>query len=344
LDLELHTTIDSIAADWEALADRTGASPFDRPGWIAAWWSAFGSGELDMLAVRDGGELQAVLPLVRRAKGLYLPTNAHTPSFGPAGTPEAIAFAYDAAFELRRPYLRARFVASAAPIVESAADHGYSVADRVLQRSPYVPLEGYRLHARANKRLRRLTRHGAVDFQVHDGADGLNGTLRQALDLEGSGWKTSRGTAIVSEAATLRFYTDVATWAAARGMLRLIFLLVDGRAVAAEFVLVDGNRTYDVKGGYDPGYRTFSPGLVLQAMMIEWARDEGYAIHELLGDAEPWKLEWTHQVRPRYDVVAIGGGLGGRIACGALARALPLARSAGRTIARRRSRQARAGR
>jgi len=64
----------------------------------------------------------------------------------------------------------------------------------------------------------------------------------------GAGWKTSLGTAIGSEPSTLRFYTQVAGWAAARGMLRPIFLLVDGRAVAAEFVLTDGRATY-VKGG-----------------------------------------------------------------------------------------------
>ena len=260
MDVELHTSIEGITAEWEALADRVGSTPFDRPGWIAAWWNAFGSGELEVVAVREGGQLQAVLPLVRRAAGLYLPTNGHTPSFGPAGTPEAVAAAYDAAFAARRPYLRARFVASAGPILQSATRHRYAASERVLQRSPYVPLADYRPRAKVHKRLRRLERHAAVDFEVHDGSSGLNGTLQRALDLEGSGWKTSLGTSIVSELSTRHFYTQVAAWAAARGMLRLIFLVVDGRAVAAEFVLTDGRATYDVKGGYDPAYRKFSPG------------------------------------------------------------------------------------
>ncbi len=342
LEVELHPTIESIVDDWEALANRTRASPFDRPGWIAAWWHAFGTGDLEVIAVRDGGELAAVLPIVRHAGGLCLPTNAHTPSFAPIGSSVAIARAWDAAFATRRPYLRARFLAATDPLRESAHRHGYSVVERIVQQSPYVPLEGFAMPKKTRARIGRLHRHGTLELDVSDGSDDLDGTLRQAFELEGSGWKTELGTAIVSDAATLRFYKDVAMWAAPRGMLRLAFLRLDGRAIAADFVLLDDGRTYDVKGGYDPAYRKLSPGLVLQGLLIEWARDQGCRTHELLGDADQWKLEWTDQLRPRFEVVAVGGGRAGRIACGALARALPLARTACRSINRRRAGRARA--
>jgi CelD/BcsL family acetyltransferase involved in cellulose biosynthesis len=340
--VEQHSTIESVAQDWEALADREGASPFDRPGWIAAWWNAFGTGDLEVLAVRDGGELAAALPIIRYAGGLSLPTNAHTPSFAPAGSTEAIATAWDAAFETRRPYLRARFLAAPDPLRESAERHGYSVVERIVERSPYVRLDSFVVPDRMRTRIKRLRRRGTLELEVSDGSDDLEGRLREAFELEGSGWKNELGTAIVSDAATLQFYEDVAVWAAARGMLRLAFLRLDGRAIAADVVLLDGSRTYDLKGGYDPAYRKLSPGLVLQGLLIEWAREQGCSTHELLGDADQWKLEWTDQVRPRFEVVAIGGGLGGRIACGALARALPLARSAGRSITRRRAARVRA--
>ena len=334
MNVELHATIDPIAAEWEALADRTESSPFDGPGWIAAWWNAFGTGNLEVLAVRDGGELAAVLPLVRRAGGLYLPTNTHTPSFAPVGTPEGIATAYDAAFATRPAYFRARFAAHGCTHSRQCPRsrlHGDRARPEQLRRtSPSRPMR----RVQGPRAPRRLLRHADVELEVHDCADDLNDALRRVIDLEGSGWKTSLGTAIASEEATLRVYTDIAVWAAARGMLRLAFLRVDGSAVAADFVLVKGRSTYDLKGGYDPAYRTFSPGLVLQGLLIEWARDQGYATHELLGAADQWKLEWTQQMRPRYDVVAIGGGFGGRIACSVLTQALPIVRTAGSGINR----------
>src|SRR5690242_18622480 len=74
---------DGLAVEWEALADRCGASPFARPDWIGAWSRAFAPGALEVRVVRRGGRLAGVLPLVRRGHGMAAPTNAHTPYFGP---------------------------------------------------------------------------------------------------------------------------------------------------------------------------------------------------------------------------------------------------------------------
>lgn len=341
MSVERHSSIDALAEEWDALAERTGATPFDYPGWIAAWWAAFGAGRLEVVAVREGGELTAVLPLVRRTRGVRLPTNGHSPSFAPIGSEDGIAEACDAVFAPRPVYVWARFVTSAAPLRSSAKRHGYATVERVAQRSPYVRLEGFSLGDRAQARIRRLGRRGHVELDVVDGADGLAEPLRRAFELEASGWKSALRTAIASDPRTVRFYTEIAAWAAKRGMLRLVFLRLDGRPIAADIVLLHGGRTYDLKGGYDPEFARYSPGLVLQAMLIEWAAAHGCATHELLGDAEQWKLEWTDLVRPRFELVALGGGIGARIALGALARAVPAARLAGRQIMRRRAIRAR---
>src|SRR6266566_178563 len=71
-----------VESEWEELADATCASPFRRPGWIAAWWHAFGEGRLELATVRFGGRLTVVLPLRRRLGALTSPSNWHTPDFG----------------------------------------------------------------------------------------------------------------------------------------------------------------------------------------------------------------------------------------------------------------------
>jgi hypothetical protein len=73
---------DQIAEPWDALADRVGAAPFLRAGWIAAWWRAFGQGRLEIITASRGGTLRAVLPLIRHRLTTSSPTNWHTPRFG----------------------------------------------------------------------------------------------------------------------------------------------------------------------------------------------------------------------------------------------------------------------
>ncbi|MDX6644421.1 MAG: hypothetical protein QOK40_148, partial [Miltoncostaeaceae bacterium] len=80
--VERHTDIAEIAPEWDELADRARAAPFLRPGWVAAWVDAFG-GTPTLLAVRERGELKAVLPLVRGRALVELPANGHTPLAGP---------------------------------------------------------------------------------------------------------------------------------------------------------------------------------------------------------------------------------------------------------------------
>ena len=57
----------ATAADWRALWERApGATPFQHPAWLAAWWEAFAPGELATIAVRsDDGRLVGLAPFYR---------------------------------------------------------------------------------------------------------------------------------------------------------------------------------------------------------------------------------------------------------------------------------------
>jgi CelD/BcsL family acetyltransferase involved in cellulose biosynthesis len=167
-----------------------------------------------------------------------------------------------------------------------------------------------------------------VELDVRDGATGLDDDLRLAFELEGSGWKTENGTAIVSRPETLRFYEDLARWAARRGLLRLFFLRVDGRPIAVEIVLVAGRRSFDLKGGYDPEFRKYAPGRVMRDLLLAWAEQNGIETHEFLGEPEAWKLERSHGLWTRYELVAVKGRLRGRAARAALVHGRPLVRRA----------------
>jgi CelD/BcsL family acetyltransferase involved in cellulose biosynthesis len=311
--VDVIDAIAPLAAEWDALANRAGAPPFLRPGWFAAWWAAFGTGELRVLTARRDGRLAGVLPVRRRGGVLASPTNAHTPGFG------AVAEDVDAVRELgsalfaerpRRVQLDYVDVADGAlPVLQGAATGGrHRVLRTTVQRSPYLTLVpgedvdrrlGGKVAGNLRRLLRRLRERGEVEVDVSDGRARLGELLDEGFRLEASGWKTERGTAINASPVTRRFYDDLGRWAATTGLLRLCFLRLDGRALAFAFTLHDGAAHYVIKGGYDPAERRFAPGKQLTRALVARAAADGLERFEFLGAEESWKLEWTDQVHER---------------------------------------------
>jgi CelD/BcsL family acetyltransferase involved in cellulose biosynthesis len=327
--------------EWDDLADRTEASPFHRPGWMRAWWEAFGHGEPVVLTVRRDSRLVALLPMVRRLGALQSPTNWHTPLFGPLCVDsDAAAALADRLRDERAPQVRLTFVDPADPGLlawqAAAAAAGRRTMVRTLQRSPFVATDGDKqayqaslgrsLRGDVRRRRRRLEETGRVAFEVVNGRRNLPSLLEEGFAIEGSGWKTERGTAINSRPETLRFYTEIARWAADRGWLRLTFIRVDGRPIAFQFGLEESGRYHLVKLGYDPAWQQFSPGKLVQHHMVERAFDLGLRSYEFLGAEAQYKMEWAQGVRERRSVQAFDRTPAGLAAYASYAYGRPLAK------------------
>ena len=303
-----------IAPEWDELAERVGAPPWLRPGWMEAWWRAFGRGLDEVVAIRRAGELSAIVPLARRGGALHSLSNWHSPSFGLlAADDDARTALADALFARDARSVRLAFLpddaAGLGACLDAAVGRGYPVILRTLERSPFLPIDGEwaayersldpRLRQDLRRRRRRLEEQGDVTVEVLDGAERLDVLLEEGFRVEAAGWKGERRTAIASSPATRTFYTTVACWAAERGWLRLCFLRLDGRGIAFNYSLEHGSRHYLLKTGFDAAYEKYAPGKLLLREMLERAFALGLASYEFLGDDAPWKLEWTGTVRER---------------------------------------------
>jgi CelD/BcsL family acetyltransferase involved in cellulose biosynthesis len=274
--IDVYDAVGPLVAEWNALAERAAAPPFAHAGWFSVWWEAFGVGAPVIVGVRRGGRLVGVLALRRRGGILASAANAHTPEFRMLVEDAAAADELATWLFAQRP-TRVQFVAG-----EDVDRRMTGKAVRNLRRN-----------------LRRLREHGAVEFDVVDAADDLDALLMEGFPLEASGWKSERGTAILSSPVTARFYSAVAHWARDSGLLRLGFLRLDGRAIAFALCLRDRTACYLIKGGYDPRYRRFAPAKSLIRHLISRSAREGGERFEFLGAAEPWKLEWTDRCHER---------------------------------------------
>ncbi len=303
-----------VERDWDELADATGASPFRRPGWIGAWWNAFGEGTLELATVRRDGRLAAVLPLRRHLGALGSPTNWHTPEFGPvASDATSLRRLAHELLALRPRRISLAFLDSgsetATCLREAAAARGFRVLERTLMSSPYLEIDqtwpeyerslSRNVRGDAKRRLRRLEELGALTTDVRDGSERLEELLTEGFRLEASGWKGSSGSAIASQSRTEIFYRSVARWGAAQGILRIAFLRLDGVAIAFHYCLEHAGAHYFIKGGHDSAYSRYSPGKVLTHAMLSRAFSLGLSSYEFLGGEDPWKLRWTSSVRHR---------------------------------------------
>jgi CelD/BcsL family acetyltransferase involved in cellulose biosynthesis len=302
--LECHAGIDSVAAEWDELALRLDAPPWLRPAWFEAWHAAFGNGvELQVFATRAAGRLSGVLPMLRRGRRLFSPANWHSPAFGPlASDPEAQRGLVEGVLEGRpRTFTLSWIPAEGLEPMRSAVSRaGYLAAERVLMRSPYLPLDSDSgdktpRASTVRRHRRKLEQEGKVLVNVEPGID----SLEEGLQLEASGWKGERGTAIISNADTRSFYEQIARWAADQGILRLFFLKLDDRPIAFVFALEDNGALYYVKGGFDVELRRFGPGVIMTHEMIAYARAHRLGSFEFLGGEDQWKLEWTSELRER---------------------------------------------
>jgi CelD/BcsL family acetyltransferase involved in cellulose biosynthesis len=332
----------SQADEWDELAERAGAeSIWLRPGWILAWWGAFGRGRFELATLRRGDRLAALVPLARTAGACRSPTNYHTPSFGVLAEDDSAAGELIEELFASRPRRveLAFFMHGSSDVRDfhgAAERAGYYVLERTLERGPYVETDGSwdayeptiagKVRREVRRRRRRLQAEGTLVTAVEEGTERLDELLQEGFRVEAAAWKGKNGTAIASRAETEGFYREVAHWAAARGWLRLAFLRLDGRPLAFDFAIEYAGHHYLLKTGYDPAYRSLAPAMVLRHEMIQRAFRVGLRSYEFGGSDESWKLEWTRKTNDRVLVQAFARTVVGAGEWAACAYARPVAK------------------
>jgi CelD/BcsL family acetyltransferase involved in cellulose biosynthesis len=184
------------------------------------------------------------------------------------------------------------------------------VVIRSVERSPWVSLDrtweqfeaalpGKRRSDLRRRRRRLAEEVGEVECVSHDGSEGLASLLREGFEVEASGWKGERGTAVNAEPDARRFYENAAAWAADAGLLNLWFLRAGGRTVAFAYCITDAEAHHVLKIGIEPAYSRYAPGMLLTRQMLVDSFRRGLRRYEFLGQDDPYKLVWTDRIHER---------------------------------------------
>ena len=118
--------------------------------------------------------------------------------------------------------------------------------------------------------VRRLREQGELRFERCDTADAVQRRIEQFLALERAGWKGAGGSAFLCRADDAAFARAAFAGIPGRQCLASMdSLLLDDRPIAFSINIASGNTAFTPKCTYDETYRKWSPGLVLEYLVIE---------------------------------------------------------------------------
>ena len=100
-----------------------------------------------------------------------------------------------------------------------------------------------------------------------------------------------------------RFFYNITQRMSELGLLQLYFLHMDGVTVATSLCFDYGGSRLLYNSGYDPEYAYYSVGLLLNAMCLKDAIEQGLTYFDFLRGPEPYKAHLGGQQRNLYQMV-----------------------------------------
>ncbi len=300
-----------LESGWDAQAARL-EHPFLTSAWLQAWWDAFAPPDAELAAsgLPAGGPL-AGWPVYQRRGGrdLFGLANVHTPISGRLRPLQPVSSENLFPHGARKIMWPALNDQEALGLAETLGHAGWIGIVEPQRRSPLVEMHadyaayartrGRSLRQRAGRLERKLIREHSAQFRLVE-PDPAAGLLDACVRLEAEGWKGRNKTAILSDPRTTRFYGSVATMASAR----LSVISVPNGPIAFALCLLHERRLYLLKTAYDESFSKLSPGLVLHWAIIDHCHKLGLEAYELLGSADPWKIQLATGDRPISRLVA----------------------------------------
>ena len=304
----------ALRGAWSRL-EHSAVSPMQQFIWAEACASILTEkGELRVVVVEEGQDLVAVAPLVRRHGSPCLEmlgvAEIGEPTDVLYANHDALRALADALADLSVPLLLKRFpMDSLLPEALKKSFRGRGVLFHRRDNSwPFILLDSSwaepENHLNAGRRSdwRRAQRiaagMGPVSSEVLSPAPAaLAPLLEEAFAVEADRVEGKTQTAMALDPMRGAFYRQYAAAACEKGILRLCFLRIDGRAVAMQLAAESGGRLWLLKIGYDQRFARCSPGVLLLRETLRDAAARGLNSLEFLGMVEPWIRAWTSTER-----------------------------------------------
>ncbi len=330
----------ALRPQWNELLRASAADgPFLTWEWLHAWWQQLpGAAALKVVAVRDGDDLIAIAPLMVSPGVTPWFSRLEFLGSGHAGSDyldlivrigrEAEALRAIARFvETQKMALRLDHLPEGslgAQLAERLALDGWAASDAAGGVCPVISLAGHTWDSylatlgsahRAN--VRRRLRGAEQQFTMRFEQVTTDAGRRDALEALGAfherRFRTEGGSTAFLTPALRAFQDDATRRALDRGWLRMYVLWLNDVPAAVMYGVFYNRQFYFYQHGFDDRYARHSVGLVLMALTIRAAIDEGAQVFDFLWGTEPYKWLWTRETRTLRQIQLFPPRMAGRI-------------------------------
>ena len=315
-------SFDDAEKEWAALLPRCATDTvFVTPWWQRTWWRCFGADyDLRLLVVEDGGATLGFAPLVQQDGALAFLGDTDLFDYHdfivPRGAEQPF---YDAVLDYLAGSGAASLDLKSVPqdsptlaLLPAAAERrGFAVE---LEREDVAPVAelpatwdefvaglGKKYRHELRRKLRRLDAAGGHALRMC-APDDLRACLDEFFPLHRA---SSPEKAAFWNPAREKFFVDVLAEAAARDVLRLAVLELNGERPAMCVNFDYGSSCLLYNSGYDPAFARLSVGLLNKALTIKWAIASGKRVFDFLRGDERYKYElgavdrWVYRLTVR---------------------------------------------
>ena len=345
----------ALRPHWNDLLRSSSANnPFLTFEWLHAWWKHLrGNASLQTIAVWSDDRLIAVAPLLtRRTLGCF--PRLEFLGTGHAGSdyldlivrcghePDALRsvaqFIAAEPWALRLDHVPERSLAAnlagelrTTGWTSSAASNGICPLIDLGGHTwdSYLAARGSAHRANVRRRLKALERQYQPTFERVTTEPQRREALSTLFGFHERRFRPCGGSTAFFTPSLRAFHHEATQQTLERGWLRMYVLRVNDTAAAVMYGFGYNGQFYFYQHGFDDRYQHHSIGLVLMALTIRTALDEGMHTFDMLWGGEPYKWLWATGARTLHRIHVFPARFGGWLHHGAVEarrRLAPLAR------------------
>ncbi|PKB66274.1 MAG: hypothetical protein BZY81_07530 [SAR202 cluster bacterium Io17-Chloro-G4] len=315
------TSFSEIRTEWESLLSTSPVnSLFLTPNWQEVWWESFGAAKgMAGFYVRSSEGVTAIAPLAKQGDTLSFVGNQDTFDYNDfmvsPGTEDDFYHSLLHSIEEQScNSLELYSLVESSPTLtylpEAARSHGFNVEvekedvtsgiDLPGTWEEYLAVLNKKDRHELRRKLRRLESETNWSFYGISEPDQVTASLGEFITLMKMS-SAEKEDYMTPERE--RFFYHMTEKMAQQSLLKLYFMEIDGQAVATSLCFDYASSRLLYNSGYNSEFSYYSVGLLLNALCLKDAIEQGMGYFDFLRGPEPYKHHLGGQQRDLYQMV-----------------------------------------